>query len=55
MFRKLPNLKMKKVLGTIHIALGDNTSFAGGHTKSKIHPDGILSQPTVKVDRSILV
>ena len=55
MFRKLPNLKMKKILGTIHIALGDTTSFAGGHTESKIHPDGILSQLTVKVDRSILV
>ncbi len=35
-------LEDEKVLGTIHIALGDNTSYVGGHTKSKIHLDGIL-------------
>lgn len=43
-------LEDEKVLGTIHIALGDNTSYKGGHTKSKTHLDGILFQPTVKVD-----
>ena len=43
-------LEDEKVLGTIHIALGDNTSYVGGHTKSKVHLDGILLQPTVKVD-----
>jgi len=30
-------LEDEKVLGTIHIALGDNTSYSGGHTKSKTH------------------
>ena len=48
-------LEDEKVLGTIHIALGDNTSYVGGHTKSKIHLDGILLQPTVKVDGHILM
>lgn len=48
-------LEDEKVLGTIHIALGDNTSYIGGHAKSKIHLDGILLQPTVKVDGQILM
>jgi len=43
-------LEDEKVLGTVHIALGDNTSYVGGHTKSSVHLDGILLQPTVKVD-----
>ncbi len=48
-------LEDEKVLGTVHIALGDNTSFSGGHTKSKIHMDGILFQPTVWVDKHQLL
>jgi len=48
-------LEDEKVLGTVHIALGDNTSYQGGHTKSKIHLDGILFQPTVKVDTRLLM
>lgn len=48
-------LEDEKVLGTVHIALGDNTSYAGGHTKSKIHVDGILFQPTVKIDKHLLL
>jgi len=43
-------LEDEKALGTVHIALGDNTSYVGGHTKSKIHIDGILFQPTLWVD-----
>jgi len=43
-------LEDEKVLGTVHIALGDNTSYQGGHTRSKTHLDGIVFQPTVKVD-----
>lgn len=41
-------LEDEKVLGMIHIALGDNTSFSGGHTKSEIHLDDILLQATVR-------
>lgn len=48
-------LEDEKVLGTVHLALGDNTSYTGGHTKSKIHLDGILFQPTVKVDKRFLM
>jgi len=48
-------LEDEKVLGTVHIALGDNTSYAGGHTKSGIHLDGILLQPTVKVNEQIIM
>ena len=43
------------MLGTVHIALGDNTSYKGGHTKSKIHLDGILYQPTLKADSKLLM
>jgi leucyl aminopeptidase (aminopeptidase T) len=48
-------LEDEKVLGTVHIAVGDNTSFAGGHTRSSIHLDGILLQPTVKIDERLLM
>jgi leucyl aminopeptidase (aminopeptidase T) len=48
-------LEDEKVLGTVHIALGDNTSYTGGHTKSKFHEDGILLHPTVKIDGGFLM
>jgi len=48
-------LEDEKVLGTVHTALGDNTSYEGGHTKSQIHVDGILFQPTVKIDKRLLM
>jgi len=48
-------LEDEKVLGTVHIAVGDNTSFQGGHTKSNIHLDGILFKPTVTVDKKLLM
>jgi len=48
-------LEDEKVLGTIHIARGDNTSYSGGHTKSKTHLDGILLQPTVKADDYLIM
>jgi len=48
-------LEDEKVLGTVHVALGDNSSYPGGHSKSNIHMDGILLQPTVKVDGVLLL
>jgi leucyl aminopeptidase (aminopeptidase T) len=48
-------LENEKVLGTVHIALGDNSSYPGGHSKSNIHMDGILLEPTVKVDGVLLL
>jgi len=48
-------LEDEKVLGTVHIALGDNSSYPGGHSKSSIHMDGILLEPTVKVDGILIL
>ena len=47
-------LEDEKVLGTVHIALGDNTSI-GGIVAVPSHLDGIIISPTVVVDgRTIL-
>jgi len=42
-------LEDEKVLGTCHIALGDNSTF-GGRVKAGIHIDGIIKRPTIKLD-----
>ncbi len=42
-------LEDEKVLGTIHIALGDNLNF-GGFVESNCHLDGIIKAPTVYLD-----
>lgn len=47
-------LEDEKVLGTCHIALGDNSTF-GGKVKAGIHIDGIFKKPTVKLDGKILM
>jgi leucyl aminopeptidase (aminopeptidase T) len=47
-------LEDEKVLGTCHIALGDNSTF-GGRVRAGIHIDGILLKPTVKLDGKILM
>ncbi len=47
-------LEDEKVLGTCHIALGDNSSF-GGRVKAGIHVDGIFTKPTVRLDGKILM
>lgn len=39
-------LESEKILGTIHIALGDNSSF-GGRVKTPFHQDFIFFKPTV--------
>jgi leucyl aminopeptidase (aminopeptidase T) len=39
-------LESEKILGTIHIALGDNHSF-GGHTRAPFHLDSVFFRPTV--------
>jgi leucyl aminopeptidase (aminopeptidase T) len=41
-------LESEKILGTIHIALGDNSSF-GGIVKTPFHQDFIFFKPTVKL------
>jgi len=39
-------LESEKILGTIHVALGDNSSF-GGKVKTPFHQDFIFLKPTV--------
>lgn len=47
-------LEDEKVLGTVHLALGNNVSM-GGTSNVGFHVDGILLKPTLKIDdRKIL-
>jgi leucyl aminopeptidase (aminopeptidase T) len=39
-------LESEKILGTIHIALGDNSSF-GGNVKTPFHQDFVFFKPTI--------
>jgi leucyl aminopeptidase (aminopeptidase T) len=39
-------LESEKILGTIHIALGDNSTF-GGRVKTPFHQDFVFFRPTV--------
>ena len=42
-------LEDEKVIGTCHIALGNNVGF-GGKTSVQLHLDGIIKNPTIFVD-----
>jgi leucyl aminopeptidase (aminopeptidase T) len=42
-------LEDEKILGTIHVAFGDNHSF-GGTIRVSSHQDGIVLEPTVRID-----
>ena len=44
----------EKILGTVHIALGDDTSF-GGTNSSPLHLDGVLLKPTLEFDGQFLL
>ncbi len=44
----------EKVAGTIHIAIGRNMLF-GGENQAPIHEDGVVGQPTVRVDGELLI
>jgi len=48
-------LEDEKAYGTVHIALGDNTSFPGGKTKAPIHLDGIISKPTILLGSKAII
>ncbi|MCI0497594.1 MAG: aminopeptidase [Thermoplasmata archaeon] len=47
-------LEDEKVMGTVHIALGDNSTF-GGKVKAGIHLDGILTSPTLRSGEQVLI
>jgi leucyl aminopeptidase (aminopeptidase T) len=40
----------KKLLGSVHFAIGDNRSL-GGSVESTIHLDGLILEPTITVDK----
>lgn len=42
-------LESEKILGTIHLAFGNNSDMPGGKNKSKNHMDFLISKPNVKV------
>ncbi|MFQ5915220.1 MAG: aminopeptidase [Nitrospinota bacterium] len=44
----------KKLLGSVHIALGDNFTL-GGEVVSSIHLDGVVLRPTVEVDGKAVI
>ena len=41
-------LESEKIMGTIHIAFGDNSSF-GGKVSTSYHQDFVFFEPTVKL------
>ncbi len=47
-------LEDEKVMGTVHIAIGDNKSM-GGKVSVPSHLDGILLRPTLKIDDRIVM
>jgi leucyl aminopeptidase (aminopeptidase T) len=47
-------LEDEKVLGTIHIALGNNVSM-GGSVNVPIHLDGLIKKPTVYLDEKVIM
>ncbi len=47
-------LEDEKVMGTVHIALGNNISM-GGTVNVPIHLDGVIKKPTVYLDNKIIM
>lgn len=47
-------LEDEKVMGTVHIALGDNISM-GGNVSVQSHLDGLIKKPTVYLDGRVIM
>jgi leucyl aminopeptidase (aminopeptidase T) len=47
-------LEDEKVMGTVHVALGDNSTF-GGKVRAGIHIDGIINKPTFIADDEVIM
>ena len=47
-------LEDEKILGSIHVAFGDNHTF-GGTIRVSSHIDQVVLRPTVTVDGSVLL
>jgi leucyl aminopeptidase (aminopeptidase T) len=43
----------EKVLGTVHIGFGENSTF-GGRVSCGIHVDAIIKEPTVTIDKNLI-
>ncbi len=44
----------KKVMGTVHLALGDDIGI-GGELRSKLHLDGVIGRPTLVADGKTVI
>ncbi len=42
-------LEAEKILGTVHVAFGDNLDYPGGKNPSENHMDFLMSHPTVRI------
>jgi leucyl aminopeptidase (aminopeptidase T) len=47
-------LEDEKILGTVHVAFGDNHSF-GGTTRVPSHQDGVVLHPRVEIDGAVVL
>jgi leucyl aminopeptidase (aminopeptidase T) len=47
-------LEDEKVCGSIHVAFGNNLAFSGNNN-AKIHLDGVVSKPTVWLDKTLII
>lgn len=47
-------LEDEKVYGTVHVALGDNSTI-GGKVKANVHLDGLIKKPTFLVDNREII
>ena len=47
-------LEDEKVMGTVHIAIGDNIIY-GGKVKAPVHLDGIMKNPTLVIDGKTII
>jgi aminopeptidase len=45
-------LEAEKILGTVHVAFGNNSDMPGGRNPSSNHMDFLISKPTVKIVNS---
>ncbi|MCD6403480.1 MAG: hypothetical protein J7K98_04100 [Candidatus Aenigmarchaeota archaeon] len=43
-------LEAEKIKGTVHVAIGDNSSFPNGKNYSDLHIDFVLFKPTLRLD-----
>lgn len=48
-------LEDEKVLGTAHIAIGNNLTYDGGTTNAPVHLDGVFSKPNIYLDDKLII